>query len=116
MKLIAGSKEPPGVRWRWALYYSKYAGEGFRLHRVRNNTFKRWNLFFDIPIIGGLSLYIQDVLPEEIIPPLPPLSETVEASLPSRVILHDANAGLIYTENFNDDFPEWKPINGGVNK
>jgi hypothetical protein len=48
-------------RWSWALYYSGYSGFGFRFHRVRDNTSRRWNIFFDIPVIGGLSLYIQDI-------------------------------------------------------
>lgn len=46
-------------RWSWALYYSGYAG--FRFHRVRDNTSRRWNVFFDIPVVGGLSLYVQDI-------------------------------------------------------
>jgi hypothetical protein len=60
-KLIIGSREPPGIRWRWALYSFKYAGDGFRFHRVRDNTFRRSWVFFDIPYLGGLSLYIQDI-------------------------------------------------------
>jgi hypothetical protein len=61
MRCIASSGEPSGTRWKWALYYSHYAGFGFRFHRVRDNTYRRWNIFFDIPVLGGLELYIQDI-------------------------------------------------------
>jgi hypothetical protein len=55
--LIASSR---GTRWRWALYCINSAGCGLRLHRVRNAELRRWNVFFDIPLLGGLSLYVQD--------------------------------------------------------
>jgi len=60
-RIVASWHNPNQERWLWTLYASGYAGEGFRFHRVRNNTHRRWNIFFDIPFIGGLSLYIQDV-------------------------------------------------------
>lgn len=60
-KLILSHHDLKEDRWRWALYSFKYAGEGFRFHRVRDDTFRRWKVFFDIPRVGGLCLYIQDV-------------------------------------------------------
>lgn len=59
--LVASYRQRGQKRWRWALYRFKYAGYGFRCVRVRDDTFRRWRMFVDIPLFGGFSLYIQDV-------------------------------------------------------
>lgn len=58
---IARHQKKGEIRWRWSLYYSRYSGHGIRFTRVRQENHRRWYMFFDLPVFGGLELYIQDV-------------------------------------------------------
>lgn len=60
-KKIARYWKKGEARWRWSLYYSPYAGYGVRSVRRYQKIHRRWYMFFDLPIVGGLELYIQDV-------------------------------------------------------
>jgi len=61
-----------------------------------------------------------DVPPIPPIPPLPPLplplpgGTPVTDAGPPKVLVHDPTAGLIYTENFNTDDPDWAQVNSGL--
>lgn len=60
-KKIAGFCKKGEKRWRWRLYYSPYSGHGVRFVRWYQSIHRRWYMFFDLPVIGGLELYVQDV-------------------------------------------------------
>lgn len=51
------------------------------------------------------------------LPPLPTFvynTNPVGSSIPTKVIFHDTNKGLIYTDNFDSDNPQYITINGGL--
>jgi hypothetical protein len=80
-------------------------------------TFEDLSTNGDVPGSGNVS-----------IPPLPPLpklppidiiipgtiSTPTEEGGPPRVLVHDSNVGLIYTENFNESSPNWETVNAGL--
>jgi hypothetical protein len=80
-------------------------------------TFEDLSTNGDVPGSGDVS-----IPPLPPLPPLPPIdilipgvgTTTESAEDPSRVLVHDESAGLIYTETFDEASPSWGSVNSGL--
>lgn len=72
----------------------------------------------NIPVIPPTQIIIPPIPPISI-PPLPPIElpelyVTGTSLGPEVVLIHDRNAGLLVTTNFDEDYPIWLPFNNGM--
>lgn len=80
-------------------------------------TFEDLSTNGDIPGSGNVS-----IPPLPPLPPLPPIDILIPGTVPivetegapSRVLVHDSTAGLVYTETFDSDSPSWGTVNSGL--
>lgn len=101
-----------------------FDGDSGYMHAELNfeaETFEQISVIGDIPDMDGVDISFPP-LPD--LPPLPDFPillpggfEPSKDGGPPRVLLHDANAGLLYSENFNEEDGsqvKWKFVNAGL--